>query len=226
VPLRVTALGPLQISRDGQAMEESARSRELLLYLACHPAGRTKEQIGAALWPDADAARIRNNFHVTLHRLRKALGGAEWIVVDGDTYALDRSRGVDLDAETFEREASAALRTSNLRRLEQALRLYRGDFFENGSNGEWYLPVRNRLHDLYARGVETLARQRMEAGDYSGAAEVWQGLVSLDDLDEEAARNLIDCLTRAGDVSAAKRVWRRLADSLKRELGEEPSFRV
>jgi two-component SAPR family response regulator len=138
VPLRVRALGPLEIERDGEAVEESARSRELLLYLLCHPSGRTKEQIGAALWPDADPSKLRNNFHVTLHRLRKGLGAAEWIVVDGDTYALDRSRGLEFDAEIFEREAKQA---RNTERLSRAVELYRGDFFENARHGEWYLPA-------------------------------------------------------------------------------------
>jgi predicted ATPase/DNA-binding SARP family transcriptional activator len=223
-PLRVQALGPLEIYRDGQHVEESARSRELLLYLLCYPAGRTKEQIGAALWPDADPAKLRNNFHVTMHRLRKALGAAEWIVVDGDTYALDRSRGAELDAEIFEREATAAIRAKNIERLEKAVELYRGDFFENGSNGEWYLEERNRLRELYAKALDTLGRARTAAGDHTAAAEAYQKLVALDDLDEDAARSLIQALEKSGDAAGAKRAYRRLAEALKKELGETPSF--
>jgi DNA-binding SARP family transcriptional activator len=229
VPLRVRALGPLQIEREGHSVEESARSRELLLYLLCHPAGRTKEQIGAALWPDADASRLRNNFHVTLHRLRKGLGASEWIVVDGDTYALDRSRGLEFDAETFEREANAAINNRekhprNVERLARAVELYRGDFFETAREAEWHLPTRNRLRDLYARALDTLGRTRMSAGDLAGAADTYQRLVALDDLDEDAARNLITALEKRGDGAGAKRVYRRLAAALKRELDEEPSF--
>jgi predicted ATPase/DNA-binding SARP family transcriptional activator len=223
-PLRVRALGPLEIYRDGEPVEESARSRELLLFLLVHPSGRTKEQIGAALWPDADPSKLRNNFHVTLHRLRKGLGAAEWIVIDGDTYALDRSRGVDFDAELFEREATAAVRARNPERLARAAALYRGDFFENAKDGEWYLEIRERLRELFARALDTLGRARMAAGDYPGAAEAYQRLVSLDNLDEEAARNLIAALDKQGDRGAATRAYRRLADALKRELGVEPSF--
>jgi predicted ATPase/DNA-binding SARP family transcriptional activator len=223
-PLRIEALGRLQVSRDGERVEESARSRELLLYLLCHPAGRTKEQIGAALWPDATPAKLRNNFHVTMHRLRKALGAAEWIVVDGDTYALDRSRGVELDCEMFEREAAAALRSSDVRRLERAVALYRGDFFEDAGSGDWFIDARTRFREIYARLLDTLGRARAEAGDHAEAAEAWQRLTELDDLDEEAARKLVQALSKAGDPSAAKRAYRRLADALRRELGVEPSF--
>ncbi|MDP9190882.1 MAG: tetratricopeptide repeat protein [Acidobacteriota bacterium] len=228
-PLSVRALGPLAIDRDGQTVEESARSRELLLYLLCHPSGRTKEQIGAALWPDADPAKLRNNFHVTLHRLRKGLGASEWIVVDGDTYALDRSRGVEFDAETFERETNAAIanrdkNARNLERLARAIDLYRGDFFENARDSEWHFPTRTRLRDLYARALDTLARAHTTTGNHPAAAETYQRLVNLDELDEDATRNLIAALEKQGDSAGAKRAYRRLTAALKRELGEEPSF--
>jgi predicted ATPase/DNA-binding SARP family transcriptional activator len=220
LPLRVRALGPLEIERDGMRVEESARSREMLLYLLIHPSGRTKEQIGAALWPDSDPAKLRNNFHVTVHRLRKSLGAAEWIVVDGDTYALDRSRGLEFDAETFEREA----KSKNVERLARAIELYRGDFFENAKDGEWYLPMRYRLRDLYAATLDAVGKARMAAGEYAAAAETYQQLVNLDDLDEDAAQNLIRALEKNGDAAGAKRAYRRLATALKRELGEDPSF--
>ncbi len=166
---------------------------------------------------------------MTLHRLRKGLGAAEWIVVDGDTYALDRSRGLDFDAETFEREANAAIANRdrsprNVERLSRAVQLYRGDFFENAKDGEWYLPIRNRLRDLYARSLDTLGRARMAAGDFSAAAETYQRLVNFDELDEDATRNLMTALEKQGDSAGAKRAYRRLAAALKRELGEEPSF--
>jgi predicted ATPase/DNA-binding SARP family transcriptional activator len=222
--LQVRALGTLEILRDGAPVEESARSRELLLFLLCHPSGRTKDQIGAALWPDADPARLRNNFHVTLHRLRKILGGAEWIAVDSETYALDRKRGIDFDAETFEREAGAAMRARNADRLLRAVQLYRGDFFENaGRSGEWHLGIRDRLRDLYAGALDQLARLRVFASDYPAAADAYRKLAALDDLDEEAAAGLIHALQKQGDNAGAVRAWEKLARALKRELGVFPT---
>ncbi|HKR64541.1 MAG TPA: BTAD domain-containing putative transcriptional regulator, partial [Thermoanaerobaculia bacterium] len=223
IALQVRALGPLEILRDGAHVDESARARELLLYLLIHPSGRTKEQIGAALWPDADPAKLRNNFHVTLHRLRKLLGGAEWIVVESETYALDRKRGIEFDAEIFEREAGAAMRARSADRLQHALDLYRGPFFENASSGEWYEDIRERLRDLYARGLDQLARLRVFENDYAAAAEAYRKLTSLDDLDEEAAAGLIHALQKQGDHAGALRAWDRLAKALRRELGVFPT---
>lgn len=222
-PLRVRALGHIEIERDGVKVDESPRARELLLYLLCHPTGRTKEQIGAALWPDAEPAKIRNNFHVTLHRLRRTLGGSEWILIDGDTYVLDRSRGLEADFETFEREVTAALRTMQQARLAHAVDLYRGDFAEDASS-EWQRPFRERLRELYAKSLAALAKAQTSAGDHTGAAATWERAVTLDELEENVAANLIDSLRRAGDAAGAKRAWRRLANALDRELGVEPSI--
>src|SRR2546427_15075 len=75
--LTIRALGALQISQAaGPLIWASAKPRELLLFLLCHPEGRTREQVGLAFWPEASIEQVRNSFHVTLHRLRKTLGGA------------------------------------------------------------------------------------------------------------------------------------------------------
>ena len=56
------------------------------------------------------------------------------------------------------------------------------------------------------------------------AAETYQRLVNLDELDEDATRNLMTALEKQGDSAGAKRAYRRLATALKRELGETPGF--
>jgi DNA-binding SARP family transcriptional activator len=90
----VCAFGPLLVRRGGVTVPPAeltpAKARELLLYLAVHPGGRTKEQVGLALWPDASPAQVRNAFHVTLHQLRRALGRKDAIAFDGGAYALAR----------------------------------------------------------------------------------------------------------------------------------------
>ena len=232
--LTVRALGPLQIVRDDAELDSAAssgRSRELLVYLLTQPSGATKEQIGAALWPDADASKLRNNFHVTMHRLRKILGGAEWVVAQGDRYNVDRARGVEFDAETFEREVKAALRMMGKKadaasRLGRAIELYRGDFLANVAAGEWADEIRERLRHLYAGALSALGRTRMENGDARGAAEVYEKLLAFDAIDEEAARGLMLSLAKQGDRSGASRTYKRLADSLRRQLDAEPEPRT
>ena len=216
--LTVRALGPLQIARDGEPIEGERRARELLLFLLSRPKGATKEQIGAALWPGADASRIRNNVHVTLHRLRKMLGAAEWIVAENETYRVDR-RNVDFDADTFERDARAAMRSRDAAQLARAAALYRGDFFENASSEGWFEELRDHYRDLYAATLASLGRARTTSGDLRGAADVYERLAALEPADEEAAQGLISILGKLGDTAGAARAQKRLADALRR-IGE------
>ena len=72
--------------------------------------GRTKEQVGLVFWPDASAPQVRNNFHVTLHRLRKGLGNANWVSLTGDRYRVDPAIVEELDAVAFEQEVASARR--------------------------------------------------------------------------------------------------------------------
>src|SRR5207248_1878005 len=110
----------------------SAESRELLLYLLCHPAGCTREQIGQALWRDASPAQIKSNLHVTLHELRRTLGRPDWIVFEEERYRLNSRFAVQFDARQFEAEVRAArvalAKAGDPAPLERALERYRGDF--------------------------------------------------------------------------------------------------
>jgi predicted ATPase/DNA-binding SARP family transcriptional activator len=222
--LRVRALGPLEVELDGAALDVTsvpARSRELLLYLLSQPKGAAKEQIGAALWPDADAARLRNNFHVTLHRLRKLLGGAEWISVENETYSIDRKL-VEFDVDVFETEARSAIRSGDLQRLTRAAKLYRGDFKQGPSSNEWQEERSDELRELYTATLAALGRARIAAGDLDGAIDAFETLTTLDPLDEEAARNLMSVHAKRGDKTAAARVYKKLSDTLRKQMDSAP----
>ncbi|HYU36510.1 MAG TPA: protein kinase [Gemmatimonadales bacterium] len=162
--LRVNALGPLEISLGGEALPATswtdAKPRELLLYLLCHPAGRTGDQIGLALWRAASPAQRKNDFHVTLHQLRRTLGRPEWIVFEEDRYRINPRFAVEFDARQFEtdlRMARAALaHGKDAASLTRALALYRGDFLEDVTAGDWCLEHRDRWRRLYVEGKPAL----------------------------------------------------------------------
>jgi hypothetical protein len=59
---RIYALGRVRVEKVGRPLDSPdwiQKSRELLYYLLSHPEGRTKEQIGLALWPEASTAQLR-----------------------------------------------------------------------------------------------------------------------------------------------------------------------
>jgi predicted ATPase/DNA-binding SARP family transcriptional activator len=231
--LRVLALGPLQVFVGGRPVESSAwgsaRPRELLVYLLMHPEGRTKEQAGLDFWPDASTAQLRNNFHVTLHRLRRALGNADSVTLADDRYRLDPAVVEEFDVLEFERDVTAARRALKRQqegaaaRLEQALARWRGDFLDGEPAGDWHLEHRDRLQRLYLDGLTELGARLTADGRHAQAAETYRRALARDELHEEALRALMRCHAALGERAQALRVYRRFADRLRKELEAEPS---
>lgn len=230
--LRVLTLGPLQTFVGPRLIEASmwgsARPRELLVYLLLHPQGRTKEQAGLALWPDASPAQLRNNFHVTLHRLRKALGGSGWIALDGERYRVDAALLEEFDATRFEHEVTQARRALKRKQegatqaLDQALALYRGDFLDGEPVGDWHVEYRDRLQILYLDGLMELGQQYLQEERHRRAAEAFRRVLARDEFHESALQCLLRCHAALGERTQGVRVYRSFVERLRQELETEP----
>jgi predicted ATPase/DNA-binding SARP family transcriptional activator len=230
--LAVQALGPLQVTCEGRPVPAaawgSARSRELLALLLMHPNGCTREQVGLAFWPEASAAQVRNNFHVTLHRLRRALGHPEWVVTDGERYRIDPGLRVAFDVSRFEREVGEGRRAlargeaGATAALEEALARCRGDFLDGEPAGDWHLEVRDRLRHHQVEGWMTLGAAWLAEGRPARAAEAFRQVIARDELQEPAWRQLMTSHARMGERTQALRLYQRLAEVLRRELDAEP----
>jgi DNA-binding SARP family transcriptional activator len=204
------------------------RTRELLVYLLVHSEGRTKEQVGIAFWPEASSAQLRNNFHVTLHRLRKALRNPEWVLLANDRYRIDPAIVREFDVAEFEREVVAGRRTLRLSRdgadaaLERALTRFRGDFLDGESVGDWHNELRDRMQRLYVDACLDLGIAYVDAENWAKAAETYRRILARDEIHEEAARALMTCLVRLGGRTQSLRLYQRLSVRLRQELDAEP----
>jgi predicted ATPase/DNA-binding SARP family transcriptional activator len=229
--LRVLALGPLEVFRRGKPLEPgdwgSAKPRELLLYLLSHPEGVTREQVGLALWPESSSERVSNSFHVTLHRLRKALGDSSWITKTHDRYGVAPEISCVFDAAIFERDVESALRALRkgkdaLEELRVALSWYRGPFLEEEVVGDWHLEMRDRLGRLHLEARVALGEALFEAGRYADAADAYRRVIAEDDLHEAAYRKLMLSVAHSGDRSQALRLYQKLETLLEQQLATTP----
>jgi predicted ATPase/DNA-binding SARP family transcriptional activator len=222
--LHIADLGPLRIELGGKPLASegraSHRARELLVFLASHAPGPTKEEVGVAFWPDATTDQVKNSFHVTLHRLRKLLGGAEAVVAEGARYVVGMPHIVD--SRRFESELTAAIRKSDAKAMEAALALYNGDFLQGEDAGEWCLPIRARLRQLHVRGLFALAQTHESRGQYTDAAETYTRVLARDPFHEGAARQLMICRARLGERSESLHVYRELEQRLRDDLQATP----
>ncbi|HEX6133841.1 MAG TPA: BTAD domain-containing putative transcriptional regulator [Longimicrobiales bacterium] len=228
--LRVLALGPFRADVRGEPVTDwpYAKPKELLVYLLCHPAGRTRVEIGGDLWPGNTPAQIRNSFHVTLHHLRKALGSSDWVVVENERYRIAPDADVEFDAAVLEAEVRAALVTrdtdarTTIDRLQRALALYRGHLLGDESAGAWRDEPQDRYRRVYCDGALLLGTLLEERGDVRAAAETYESIVAREPLHEEAYRRLLRCWTRTGERARALRHYERFATVLRDELDLEP----
>jgi DNA-binding SARP family transcriptional activator len=163
-PIRIEALGGLEVVREGVRAETGKRQRKplelLALLVARGPRGAGVAAIAEALWPDTEGDTAHHTLETTAYRLRRLLGDPAALVHRAARLALDPGR-VFVDAWAFEalaaraevsRAARDALPAS--RSATSALALYRGELL-----GDLDLPFavapRRHLAALRAR-IEAL----------------------------------------------------------------------
>ena len=140
--LRISLLGPFQITSDGnQVALKSGKAQALLAFLAVErDQPHRRESLAGLLWPDQLDSSALHNLRQALNQLRQALADQ-----DADTPLLlvtrqslqinpEANHSLDVTACTgsiaaCRKHAHARLETCRpcARRLEQAAALYRGD---------------------------------------------------------------------------------------------------
>ncbi len=164
-----------------------------------------------ALWPDADGDASYTTFKSTLHRLRRLLGGEEYIQLQEGRVTLN-PRYCWVDSSAFEQliknagggapvDASGSRdyhrqysRTGSDRvSLERAVALYQGHFLGHEEDAPWAGPFRDRLRRKYAQAVRSLCG--------SWLAQCERGLNAAEGkVSETAVNKAAECLERAIEI--------------------------
>jgi DNA-binding SARP family transcriptional activator len=146
--IHVFALGPLRVERTGTPIErwggDKAGSRQAQgLFAFLYDRGErgvAKDEVLELIWPDADLERGDLAFHRTMGGLRSTLdpghrgGSSAAVRFVNDRYRLGRAvvAWSDVDAFLGALDAAAATdRPDRLRCLEEARRLYRGEYLDD-----------------------------------------------------------------------------------------------
>jgi DNA-binding SARP family transcriptional activator len=227
--LVVKALGPVEVSVEGRLLEAAdwgwAKPRELFLILLSSPP-RTKEQLGAMLWPDLGDEQLRNVLHTALRDLRRALSDKAWVVFNRGRYAFNATLPHYYDVIEFESALAAAQRAEPakaLEHLERALALYQGDFLEETPAGEWAEERRRQLSNRYGMALMAVGAALSARGEVRRAVQVYERAVAHDPFDEGAHRQLMKSLARVGERARALRTYDALAARLEAHLDAKPA---
>ncbi len=229
-PLTVRALG-MALVRVGDVELTAAdwgyaKPRELLFLLVTSPP-QTREQLGAALWPELSRQQLGNALHTALRELRRALGDPQWVVYSGGRYAFNRALRHDCDVDTFESALAAASRarpaSAALPDLQRAVAAYGGDFLAGMASGEWTSTRRDELRRRFESALLVIGRLHAAAGRYEASVTAFRRAIEHEPLNEAAHRELMTCWAQLGETARAVRHYTELVALLADQVGVRPA---
>lgn len=205
------------------------RLRELVVFLAVHPEGTTREALVNALWPANTSDKTNNALNTALSRLRnamaKATGGTitDIAIVGGGRYRLNPDL-VEVDywhldrAITARRTASTGQERINAYRA--VVNLYTGPLAD-GVESEWLEPVREAVRRDVIDAAAALAHALREV-DPEQTLELLELARAFDPHNELLYRDIMRLQGRLGRFEAIPRTLALLTSKLA-EIDDKPS---
>ncbi|HNR03190.1 MAG TPA: BTAD domain-containing putative transcriptional regulator [Anaerolineaceae bacterium] len=199
--------------------------RDLFFFLLSHPEGVTKEEIGAAFWPDADRDTVKLRFKNSIYRLRKA-AGRDCVAFDNEIYRFNRSIDYDYDVDTFMFELENARKAQGseeeIEHYRAAVASYHGPLLPK-IDQEWVLIAREKQQTAFLNAAQTLINLYMKSGKYQQAAALANRALEEDNYNESVYRSAMMAYSAMDDRPAVARQFEKCKLVLKKELDIEPS---
>ncbi len=226
--LQFRILGPLEVWRDGAAVDLGARKQRAVLALLLLNANRVvpTERLIDELWGDTPPETARSALQVYVAGLRKALGGeGSALLTRAPGYVLNVEPGaLDLDRFTALRaEAQAAgdeERRSAL--LREALDLWRDTPLADLSTEPFAAKAIARLEQLQLDVLEQQIDADLALGRHAALIPELEALVAKHPYRERLRAQLMLGLYRSGRQSDALSSYQAARRTLADELGLEP----
>ena len=227
---RLILFGPPALEIDGRRVPGSAwrsrRSFHVLVHLALHPRGASRDELLDSFWPGRQTASGRRNFHPTLSYLRTVLPrhAVAPLARDGDVYRLDPNYPLACDVWEFDARIDDAHRARVEERrglLSQALALAERPLLE-GVYEEWADEGQSKMRDRVESAWLELGALEMRAGNHEVALRAYRRAAELDAYRETTHVAMVQCMVRLGNRAAALAEAARMREQLRRELGVDP----
>ncbi|SER08218.1 DNA-binding transcriptional activator of the SARP family [Lentzea xinjiangensis] len=205
------------------------RLRELVVFLAVHPQGTTREALVNALWPANTSDKANNALNTALSRLRnaiaKATGGTitDIAIVGGGRYRLNPDL-VEVDYWHLDRAITARRSASTAQERTEAYRqvvsLYTGPLAE-GVESEWLEPLREAVRRDVIDAAAALAHALRDV-DPEQTLELLELARAFDPHNELLYRDIMRLQGRLGRLEAIPRTLALLTSKLA-EIDDKPS---
>jgi predicted ATPase/DNA-binding SARP family transcriptional activator len=236
--LRIKLLGGFEASVDATAVPDLTWGRPqalaILQYLILNRDRITPtDELLDVFWPQAGSVE-ETSLYNALSRIRRGLARCglrpEALLRDRGGYRLmlTAEAWVDLDAFqqalTDARSARAAGRVDDeASQLRRAVALYRGDVLADSPYADWCALRRESARRAYLEGLLRLGGLDESRERFEEALESYAAALARDMLLEEAHRGSMRCYAHTGRRDLAVRQYRACEQSLRDDLGVEPS---
>jgi DNA-binding SARP family transcriptional activator len=228
-------LGPFELSVAGRPAVRwnSLKARAVFQYLLIHHGRPVRRDVLMELgWPGHTHTSARNNLNVALYSLRNTLKGPwhlEPILYRDGCYGLNPDLRWWIDRDNF----LSALNLAHQARISHyprqaihhyraAVKLYRGQLFEDDLSGDWYLTEQRHLNELYLQALESLGKIHFELGELTSAKHFGQLALQNDPCCEPVHRLLMRCYASEHQQQLVTRQYHFCVNALRDELGVSP----
>ncbi len=233
--LRVHLFGIPSVFRGDPSseIELSRQLKALLAYLLLHRRlSHPREVLADVFWGNESEDRARSCLTTALWRLRRVVdadsSGSSFLRSVSGNISLDPSAQYWLDVDCFEQAAHQVLRQpfasvapALITRLEEVLRLYRGDLLE-GFYDDWALAEREHLRLKYHDSLAYLVAYHKHHGAWEESLSAAERLLQNDAVREDIHREVMELYARTGRRSRALRQYELCRAILAREFGAAP----
>jgi LuxR family maltose regulon positive regulatory protein len=239
--LHVSTLGGFQTRRGKEIVPANGwrREKSRLLFqvlLTYREAPLDRDQIIEYLWPQLDPGTAQRNFKVALNTLYQVLEpmrepGSEsaYVMREGTIYNLRPNADLWLDSKEFKlllQKAEPLLENdppAAILKMEEALRLYQGEFLPEARYETWAAAEREHLAVSFLRAADHLSEYYLRSGRLEDTLGVCQRILSYDNCWERAYRHLMIAYDRLGDHGQTARIYQRCVQTLREELDVNPA---
>ena len=239
--LRVSLFGRLDVKIQQEALTglQAGRVQELFCYLVLYrDRPHRREAVANLLWDECHTGSPTRCLRKALWQLRSALDShteplsKRVLQVEPDWIQFNPHADVWIDVAQFEQAfrdlqhiQGVDLDADGIRRLQDAVRLYRGGLQESWYQ-DWYLYERARFQHLYLIMLDKLMEYSEAYGCFAAGLAYGTLILDCERARERTHRRLMRLHYQAGDRTAALRQYELCVSALDQELGVGPGRRT
>ena len=227
LPLKVYALGQFTVWQGNRRIPDQSWNRrkagELFRFLLLKQ-GRAaiRDEVQENLWPESALDAGIGMLHQATSALRRILEPdipekfpSRYLHVEGDRVRLSLPPGSSVDFEEFETRLPEAIHTKKPAQLEKALSLYTDDLFPMNRYDDWVQDKRERLIELYERGLLALGQTYFEQGEYYRALDCARRVLKRNNTNQDAAALGMQACVQLQDAPRAVQLFMDIERNLK-----------